>query len=77
MPLCEARSRNDRHGDFTEDLQQAFGGGLSRPTFGIARKQTSQLLLLCVKALAHHAFQQGENAQGKGEQAGQADRPAV
>jgi len=65
MPLCETGSRNDGQSHFAEGFQQAFRRGLSGPAFGIASKETRQFLLLCCETLAHHAFQQGQHAQGK------------
>src|SRR5437868_4622069 len=71
MPLHEARGTNDRQGYVAERFQQAFGGRLTRATFGIPSKQTSQLPLLLMQTVSDHAFQQGHDAQSDGEQAHQ------
>lgn len=62
MPLRETRSRYNRQGDFAEGFQQAFRRGLSRPTCGIADKQSNQLFLLLAQSLTHHPFQQSQHA---------------
>lgn len=77
MTLCEIWSRNDGQHHFAEGFQQAFHRGLSGPVFGITRKQTCQFIWLCREPVTHHPFQHGPHAQGKREQAHQADAVVI
>jgi len=69
MPLCEARSTNDRHGHVAERFQQPFRRGLAGATCGVTSEQTGEFPVLLTQTVADDPFQQRQNAQGDGEHA--------
>jgi len=48
-------------------FQQPLGGGLSRPAFGIARKQSRDFLARLRQSMTNHALQNAHNPQGDGK----------
>src|SRR5579883_2241979 len=69
MSLHKAGTRHDGQRDLVEGFQQPLRGGLRSPSFGIARKESGDLLLLFSQRMPNHPFQKGDDAQSDGQEA--------
>ena len=69
MPLYKPGARHDGQSDLVEGGEQPLGGGLSRPAFGVARKQACDLLVLLCQSSTHHTLQHSDNPQSDGQEA--------
>ena len=69
MSLHQAGAGHDGQDNLIEGFQQPLRGRLNRSAFGIARKQSRDLLMLLGQGVTNHALQDGYDPQGDGQEA--------